>query len=124
MIHLDTGYLIRSLIPGTPQDRQFRQWIESGEAPGVSAVAWTEFLCGPVSAGEIDIAGRLLAERTPFTEEDAEIAARLFNDSGRRRGTLADCMMAAVSIRIGARLATTNRSDFERLEGSGLRLFA
>lgn len=123
MIHLDTGYLIRSLIPGTAQDRQLRQWIESGESLGVSAIAWTEFLCGPVSAGDIAIADRLLSERTPFQEADAEIAARLFNESGRRRGTLADCMVAAVSIRIGALLATTNRTDFERLKGSGLRLF-
>ena len=47
----------------------------------------------------------------PFLAADAGLAARLFNQTGRRLRSLADCMIAAVAIRCGARLATNNVAD-------------
>ena len=54
--------------------------------------------------------------------ETASLAARMFNSTGRRRGTLADCMIAATAMRADAALATSNREDFTCFVAQGLRL--
>jgi predicted nucleic acid-binding protein len=122
VIHVDTNFLVRALVPGTPQDQSFRAWLGSGEVLAISAVGWAEFLCGPVSERQAELAGRVVTERLPLLEEDAAVAAKLFNASGRGRGSLADCLIAATALRFRAPLATTNRSDFQRFEKLGLRL--
>jgi predicted nucleic acid-binding protein len=73
----------------------------------MSAIAWSEFLCGPLEDSDRELATQVVQERTSFTPEDAEITARLFNKTARKRGTLMDCMIAATAIRIGAPLATS-----------------
>ncbi len=88
----------------------------------MSAVAWTEFLCGPVEAADLELVDRIVRDRVAFGEGEATLAARLFNDSGRRRGSFADCMIAASAIRAGAPLATKNPKDFRRFEMAGLAL--
>ena len=124
MIHLDTGFMIQALVPGTSADRALRGWLAEGIPLVMSCVAWAELLCGPLEARHAGLATRVVTDRVPFDEEDAALAARLFNLSGRRRGTLADCMIAATAIRREARLATTNPDDFARLTAAGLVLAA
>ena len=122
MIHLDTGFLIRALVRNSPEDIKLRDWLRSNTQVEMSSIAWAEFLCGPVEKNDIALANRIVPDRQPFTDEDAAAAARLFNISGRRRGTFIDCMIAAVALGAGVSLATTNPEDFRRLETAGLQI--
>ena len=122
MIHLDTSFLIRVLDPGSTEDRSLRGWIRDGETLGMSTVAWTEFLCGPLAQSEMELAAEIVGLRREFTPDHAAVAARLFNESGRRRGSLIDCMIAATAIADSASIATANAADFRRFEDAGLTL--
>jgi len=51
----------------------------------IFAVAWAEFVCGPVPPSAIEDAAELLGEPVPLGGIEASVAARLFNESGRRR---------------------------------------
>jgi len=122
VIHLDTSFLIKSLVRGSAEDRSLRDWLKAGEIVAMSAVAWAELHCGPLEASHLELISRVVSERAPFLEEDAVLTARLFNESGRRRGSLVDCMVAASALRAGASLATANARDFRRFAAAGLTL--
>lgn len=122
MIHLDTSFLIRALVRDSPEDGRLREWMRAPEPVGMSTIAWSEFLCGPIDETALSLASLVVALRPPFTEEMATIAAQLFNDSGRRRGTMVDCMIAAAAISEDAHIATANPGDFHRFEAFGLSL--
>lgn len=124
MIHLDTSFLIRALDRGSLEDGKLRRWIQQGELLSMSAVAWAELLCGPLTPAEMELANGIVKHRHEFTTEHAEVAARLYNESGRRRGSLVDCMIAAAALLEGAQIATANEADFRRFERSGLLLAA
>jgi predicted nucleic acid-binding protein len=98
--------------------------MAAGEDLGISAIAWSEFLCGPLSAQEQALAEILFPTPEPFLPTDALMSAVLFNATGRRSRSLADCQIAAVAIRCGARLATNNLADFLPFESRGLALVA
>lgn len=85
-------------------------------SPGVN------LLCGPLKAEDIALAESLFAAHEPFLMADAAKAAELFNGTGRRSRSLADCQIAAVAIRCEARIATNNISDFAPFESLGLIL--
>ncbi|MCY4355058.1 MAG: PIN domain-containing protein [Truepera sp.] len=122
MIQLDTSFLIRALDSGSPEDRKLRDWIGAGETLSMSAVAWAEFLCGPLDGSELALATQIVESHSDFTSDHAAIAARLFNGTGRRRGSLIDCMIAAVALADGAAIATENVADFRRFEAFGLKV--
>ena len=121
MIHLDTSFLIRMLEQGSPQ-AHFLEATDPEEPVVVSTIAWAEFLCGPIEPAEKELALQVVDGHRDLNVEHAEIAARLFNESGRRRHSLSDCLIAAAAIHDGARLATTNLGDFRRFEPAGLKL--
>ncbi|MGN6592553.1 MAG: type II toxin-antitoxin system VapC family toxin [Terriglobales bacterium] len=121
-IHLDTNFLVGMGKVATPPARLLEQWLMQGRSLATSIVAWSEYLCGPVADDQRAAARRIVGPALPFTEADAELAAGLFNRSGRRRGSLLDCQIAAVAIRCGAALATVNPADFARFTSAGLVL--
>ena len=102
MIHLDTSFLIQALTPGSPEDLKLRNWIGKGKTLRMSNPTWTELLCGPLDRSELEWAAEIVGHRQDFTPEHAVVAARLFNESGRRRGSLIDCMIAATALAGGA----------------------
>jgi predicted nucleic acid-binding protein len=124
VIHLDTSFLIHALVRSSRADQRLRRWLRDGDDLAISSIAWAEFLCGPVGTGEVDAASFIFQEIVPYTAADCEVTARLFNLAGRRRGTLADCMIAAVAIRAGAQLATANPNDFKRFVSESLTIAA
>jgi predicted nucleic acid-binding protein len=122
MIHLDTSYLIRAMVPGSTEDRRLRRWLSDNEPVAMSVIAWAEFLCGPVEPGVVRLAATLFSPAESLCSADAARAATLFNLTERRRGSLADCLIAATCLRFDAELATNNPDDFRRYEQAGLRL--
>jgi predicted nucleic acid-binding protein len=122
MIHLDTNFLIAALNPFTPEAQKLDSWTLAKESIGISSIAWTEFLCGPVTPEEVRSAAIYFPNPEAFQAQDAHVAADWFNQTGRRRGSLPDCMIAAVSHRVGARLATINVADFRVFVPFGLVL--
>ncbi len=122
MIHFDTNYLVLAGRTGTPQAAAYNSWVLAGQQFGVSAMAWAEFMCGPVTSAEVATAVAMAGGPIPLTAADAVEGARLFNRAGRRRGSLADCLVATVALGARAALATDNRADFAPFASVGLRL--
>lgn len=122
MIHFDTNFLIQGLVPNSAAEGQLRKWRRDGEALGISSISWSEFLCGPLTSIDEALAQSLFPAPEPFLTSDAHKAAELFNATGRRSHSLADCQIAAVALRCNARLATSNISDFALFQSHGLSL--
>jgi predicted nucleic acid-binding protein len=121
VIHLDTNILVLGLKPGHPVRAKIVRWQRDGIAFAVSAMAWAEFLCGPVTSESVRNWDRVLdGVIVPLDRAVAERASVLFNRSGRRPRSLPDCVIAATAILQGARLATLNRRDFEPFRRDGL----
>ena len=120
MIHLDTNFLIHALQSGTGEDAKLRAWLEAEESVGISAMTWAEFLCGPLNADDKELAEALFPVVEPLTPADSAKGAEFFNATGRRSRSLADCLIAAAALRLGARIATRNLADFEPFVALGL----
>jgi predicted nucleic acid-binding protein len=121
-IHLDTSFLIRALVRGSVEDRLLRRWLGERRHLAMSAIAWTEFLCGPLEAEDVDLAAQVVGTVVAYGSSEGTVAAELFNAAGRRRGSLIDCMVAASALCHDAALATSNPADFRRFADDGLRV--
>ncbi len=122
MIHFDTNFLIQATIAGSSAHAQLRLRSAGGEVFGISSVAWAEYLCGPLDATGGALARRIFPNPEPFLSADATAAADLFDKTGRRSRSLADCMIAAVVMRCNAKLATRNAGEFVPFQILGLAL--
>ncbi len=123
MIHLDANYLIRANQAGSKEAADVQRWLEQNEALATSAIAWMEFVTGPVPPEIVDAIRRAIGDRIiAFAQEESELAAELYNIAGRKRGLRYDCMIAAVALNAGARLATRNTQDFQFFLPHGLKL--
>jgi len=122
-VHLDTNYLIAYAgEASTDVVTRVEEWILEDRKFCCSAMAWAEFLCGPVLPEEIAAMETLLHAVLPVTPGLAAEAARLFRDTGRRSRSLADCIIAATAIEAKAPLSTYNRDDFTPFLPHGLEL--
>lgn len=123
LLFLDTNVLIFGIDREHPMSVRVREWVFVGERLLVSAMAWSEFRCGPAAAETLQAWERLLGTVVvPIDRAIAERAADLFNLTGRRSRSLPDCLIAATAMRHKAPLATLNRTDFEPLLTHGLTL--
>ena len=122
MIHLDTNFLIQALVPSSAAEAKLQTWLRDGEDLGISSIAWSEFLCGPLTHQDEALAQVLFPAPEPFLAPDAHKAAELFNATGRRSRSLADCQIAAVALRCNARVATANATDFTLFQPHRLTL--
>ncbi|HEX3856593.1 MAG TPA: type II toxin-antitoxin system VapC family toxin [Verrucomicrobiae bacterium] len=122
MIHFDTNFLVQATKSGSPAHNTSKRWSSGGEIFNISSIVWAEFLCGPLDADDELLAREIFPSPEGFLSSDAELAAKLFNETGRRSRSLADCMIAAVVIRCGAKLATVNIADFQPFVSHGLTL--
>jgi predicted nucleic acid-binding protein len=125
MIHLDTNYLIGLLVKGSSPAQEVDRWLADGQILATSSIAWTEFLNGPVTPLEVTRVESILQSRiVSFGPAEAVLAADLFNQTGRRRGSRFDCLVAATAMLARADVATANQSDFKVFLPFGLRLAA
>lgn len=121
-IHLDTSFLIRGLVAGSAEAAALRAWITRGRRLAMSALAWGEFLCGPLGEGDAELASSVVRSIVALDADVAALAARLFNSGGRRRGSFPDCLVAAACLRADGVLATANPTDFARFAAAGLEV--
>jgi predicted nucleic acid-binding protein len=123
MVHLDTNCLVDLQSPKSRVRRALLARLRGGERVSCSVLAWAEYLCGPVSARERELSWQLIEASPVLLDEFAtELGAQFFNSNGRRRGSLADCLIAATAVTHGAVFLTLNRHDFVPFEGLGLKL--
>ncbi len=122
-IHLDTNLLVDLATIGSPHIAVIRDWMVKGHVLACSAIAWTEFCNGPHTKEQKDAVFAVLGRRVlGYSCEHAEEASRLFHLTGRRRGSLADCMIAGAALALGHEVATRNVDDFKRFAPYGVRL--
>ncbi|HEY5770366.1 MAG TPA: PIN domain-containing protein [Terrimicrobium sp.] len=122
-VHLDANVLVALSDPSLPFFATVAEAIARGDQMETSVIAWHEYARGPLLPEDQARAARLVEGRiVALTRPMAELAARLFNETGRRRASTADCLIAAAAIKANAELLTDNIADFEGFVPHGLSL--
>lgn len=121
-MHLDTSFLIRALAGPSPENARLRTMLSQRDSLAISALAWAEFCCGPLPLGAESLAREVVGAIVHVGVAEAERAAALFNNTGRRRGSMMDCLIAASAIEANVPIVTSNVVDFRRFVPHGLQL--
>ena len=120
---LDTNILIALSDPLHPAFSYVEHEIRRGAEAATCSVVWHEYIRGPLTAEDHRRVLRILESRVlPLDRACAEQAAELYNATGRRRGSTADCLIASVAIQQTCELLTLNIRDFELFIPMGLIL--
>ena len=122
VLHLDTNFLIDCVQADSEANLNLATWILRGDSFVVSAMAWHEWLCGPLTKGEEDRVRSIVDQIRLVDEPTAVLGAQLFNATNRRSRSQPDCLIAAAAILDGAPIATRNKSDFALFVPHGLLL--
>lgn len=119
----DTNVLIGLSDPSHACFAYVERAIRSGVRASTSSVAWHEYVRGPLTDLDRSRVLRILESRVlPLDRRSAERAAELYNATGRRRGSTADCLIAAIAIEHELELVTLNTRDFHLFEPMNLVL--
>jgi predicted nucleic acid-binding protein len=122
-LHLDTNCLIDLLFGNSKTRSILKAKLLAGWICSTSTLAWHEFVCGPLqSEQKQDIWDFLEGRVLPMDFEIAELAAEIFNKSGRKKGSKPDCIIAATAIYHNATLLTWNKKDFRNIKKLGFAL--
>jgi predicted nucleic acid-binding protein len=120
---LDTNALIALSDSSHPLFLLIEERLREGWTAVTDAVAWHEYVRGPLLEEDRERALLVVEQRVSVvTRAMAEKAAEFFNATGRRRGSTADCLIAAACLRGDAELVTANEIDFLPFVSCGLRL--
>jgi predicted nucleic acid-binding protein len=120
---LDTNAMVALGDATHPIFTAVEREISHGARCSTNSVAWHEFVRGPLSESSKQRLLWILESRIlPLDQEDAEIAALLFNRTGRKRASTADCLIAASALRRKQEIVTLNIDDFQPFIPFGLRL--
>jgi predicted nucleic acid-binding protein len=57
------------LLRGTREEQALRRWLRRAEPLVTSAVAWAEFLCGPLEEEDSRLAETIVTDRLLFVEQ-------------------------------------------------------
>lgn len=126
-VHVDANVLV-ALVTGDKNSlAPLQARLKKGTPAATSAMGWFEFLCGPprspLTIEELEIVKLLVGDRiVPIDAPAASLAARIFNQTGRTKGSQGDCLVAATAMVANAELFTLNVADFAGFERFGLRL--
>ena len=124
-LHLDTNALIALSDPEHPLFLEVETCLIGGGSVETDVVAWHEYVRGPLLPEDLRRALLILENRVQdLTRGMAERAADLFNASGRRRASTADCLIAAACMESDAELLTRNVDDFRPFVAHGLKVVA
>jgi predicted nucleic acid-binding protein len=111
-VHLDTDFLIYALIENGRERRRLFELADSEAVIQMSAVAWYEFCRGPRTPQQLAVARSLVDEVVPFSEDLADLAARVFRMLGSPRRRAADIAIGVTAAALEARLYTRHGRDF------------
>lgn len=122
-LHLDTNCLIDLLLGNNKTHRALKTKLLTGWSCSTGAIAWHEFVCGPLTSEERqDIWDFLEGRIIPIDFAIAELAADIFNKTGRKKGSKSDIIIAATAIHHKAQLLTWNKTDFKNIKKLGFAL--
>jgi len=72
MIHLDTNFLVAALRIGSAEGNRLDEWLTANEPLGISAIAWAEFRCGPLSPKDETVSKQMFPIIEPLSGSDVE----------------------------------------------------
>ena len=124
MKHLDTNILIGVTHGCEKCISAIAELMTSKTKIYTSSIAWMEFCNGIPFKAQISALQQSIDTCIPFSQADAETAAKLFLNTGKNKRHLQDCMIAATAINNRATLLTRNSKDFQPFESFGLNLQA